>query len=90
MDITDQNGNNPTEVFVGSAWEVALVQSLLENAEISAYVYYGGRGTMAPWDSKGCFPLNRIMVSSEDYERAKEVVRQFYESMKQQDPPDFT
>ena len=77
MDITDQNGNNPTEVFVGTAWQVALVQSLLENAEVKAYIYYGGHGTTASRDSR-------------NHERAKEVVRQFYESMKQQEPPDFT
>ncbi len=34
--------NNLIEVFSGTAWEVALVQSLLENAEIKTYVYYGG------------------------------------------------
>ncbi len=83
---TDKNENNPTEVFVGTAWEVALVQSLLENAEIKAYVYYGGRGTMAPWDSKGCFPLNRIMVSGEDFEKAKEVVNQYYDALQENAP----
>lgn len=82
-DITDNNENKPLEVFAGTAWEVALVQSLLENAEIKAYIYYGGRGTMAPWDSKGCFPLNRIMVSSEDYEKAKQVVTQYYDTVKE-------
>ena len=82
-DLTDKSENNPIEVFVGTAWEVALVQSLLENAEIKAFIYYGERGTMAPWDSKGCFPLNRIMVSSEDYEKAKQVVDQYYDAVKE-------
>ena len=49
---SDHNENDPKEVFRGTAWEVALVQSLLENAEINTYVYYGGRGTMASWDSR--------------------------------------
>ena len=78
----DNIENNPIQVFTGTAWEVALAQSPLENAEIKAYIYYGGRGTMAPWDSKGCFPLNRIMVSSDDYEKAKEVVNQYYDAIK--------
>ena len=80
--ILENNTDKPIEVFTGTAWEVALVQSLLENAEIKVYVYYGGRGTMAPWDSKGCFPLNRIMVSSDDYEKAKLVIDQYYAAMK--------
>lgn len=83
---TGKSENIPIQVFVGTAWEVALVQSLLENAEINAYVYYGGEGTMAPWDSKGCFPMDRIMVSSEDYEKAMEVVNQYYDALKEIPP----
>ena len=82
-DLTDNIESNSVEVFAGTAWEVGLVQSLLENAEIKAYVRYGGKGTMAPWDSKGCFPMNRIMVSSEDYEKVKEVVTQYYDAIKE-------
>ena len=83
---SDYNENDPTEVFRGTGWEVALVQNLLENAEIRAYVYYGGRGMTAPWDSRGCFLLNRVMVSSEDYEKAKEVVNQYYQAIKSDAP----
>lgn len=38
-DTTYNNENKPIEVFTGTAWEVALVQSLLENAEIKEYIY---------------------------------------------------
>jgi len=82
----DYNENDPVEVFRGTAWEVALVQSLLENAEINAFAYYGGHGNTAPWDSRGCFPLNQVMVSSEDYEKAKEVVNQYYQAIKSDAP----
>jgi hypothetical protein len=79
----DNVENRPAEVFRGTGWEVSLVQSLLANAEIKSYVYYGARGTMAPWDSRGCFPLSRIMVSSEDFEKAKEVINQYYNAVKE-------
>jgi hypothetical protein len=72
----------PIEVFTGTAWECGLVQSLLENAEITAFVYYGGRGTLAPWNTVGSVPRNRIAVSSEDFVKAKQVVDQYYEAMK--------
>jgi hypothetical protein len=49
---------------------------------IAAYVYYGGRGTLAPWDSGGGLPINRIIVSSEDYEKAKQVISQYYKAVK--------
>jgi len=42
-DPTDKNENYPVEVFSGTAWEVALVQSLLENAEIKAYILWRAR-----------------------------------------------
>jgi len=76
----------PVEVFSGTAWEVALVESLLENAEIPVYIYYGGEGTMAPWDSGGGMPVNRIMVSSRDYDRAKQVIDQYYEALRNHPP----
>jgi hypothetical protein len=44
---SENNEEKPIEVFTGTAWESGLVQSLLENAEIKAFVYYGGRGTLA-------------------------------------------
>lgn len=81
--ISGDTENNPIEVFAGTAWEVALVQSLLENAEIKAYVHYGGEGTMAPWDSGGGLPINRIIISSEDYDKAKQVVDQYFDAMKE-------
>jgi len=80
---TDKSENKPVEVFTGTAWECGLVQSLLENAEIKTYIYYGGEGTMAPWDSGGGLPINRIMVASSDYEKAKEVVIKYYAALKE-------
>ena len=37
------------EVFAGSAWEASLVKSLLENAEIEAFLKDEIRGTTFPW-----------------------------------------
>ena len=82
-DSTDQKEENPIEVFTGTALECGLVQSLLENSEIKAFIYYGGRGTLAPWNSVGSVPKNRIAVYSEDYEKAKQVVDQYNEAMKE-------
>lgn len=68
----------PVEVFAGTAWEAALVKSLLENAEIVAFLKDEIRGTMAPWNvSAGGKDPVKIVVSSLDYEKAKEVVDAF-------------
>lgn len=82
-DITDNNKNNPIEIFSGTAWEAAFVQSLLENAEIKAFVFYGVEGILAPLDSGSGLPINRIIVSSSDYEKAKVVVDQYYAALKE-------
>ena len=80
---TENNEDDPVEVFSGTAWECGLVQSLLENAEITAFVYYGGKGTLAPLVSVGGVKMNRIAVSSSDFEKAKQVVDQYYAAMKE-------
>lgn len=54
--VTENNEEKSIEVFTGTDWECGLVQSLLENAEINAFVYYGGRGTLAPWNLVGSVP----------------------------------
>lgn len=81
--ISGDTENKPIEVFTGTAWECELVQNLLGNAEITAFVYYGGKGTRAPLISVGGVKMNRIAVSSEDYVKAKQVVEQYYEAMKE-------
>ncbi|HNY01088.1 MAG TPA: DUF2007 domain-containing protein [Bacteroidales bacterium] len=81
-DTFDDHLEDPVEVFSGTGWEAAIVQSLLENADIIVFVYYGGRGTMAPWDSGGGQPLNRLVVPRRDEDKAREVIRQYFEAIR--------
>jgi hypothetical protein len=70
--------NTPVEVFAGDAWEAALVKSLLENAEIETFLKDEIRGTMTPWHvSAGAMDAVKVVVSSQDYEKAKQVVQDF-------------
>jgi hypothetical protein len=39
----------PVEVFAGTAWETAMVKSLLENADIEAFLKDEIIGTLSPW-----------------------------------------
>ena len=41
--------NNPVEVFAGTAVQATMVRSLLENAEIEAYLKVEFTGTLYPW-----------------------------------------
>ena len=76
----------PVEVFAGTAWEAALVKSLLENAEIETFLKDEIRGTMVPWHiSPGGTDAVKVVVASQDYEKAKLVVRDFETNRRQGD-----
>jgi quercetin dioxygenase-like cupin family protein len=70
--------NRPVEIFAGTAWEAAVVKSLLENAEIEVFLKDEIRGTMVPWHiSPGGTDAVTVVVSSADYENAKQVVDEY-------------
>jgi len=74
---TDQE-IQPVEIFDGDQWQAMLVKSLLDNAEIEAFVKDSRMGVLAPWnvDAGGAGPV-KIFVSNLDYEKAREVVEQY-------------
>ena len=74
----DNNENNPVEVFAGTAWEVAFVQSLLANAEIQTFLKDEINGTMVPWViAPGGAGSVKIIVSNLDYDKAKIIVDEY-------------
>ena len=78
--------NTPVEIFAGTAWEAAVVKSLLENAEIEVFLKDEIRGTMAPWHvSPGGTDAVKVVVSSGDYENAKQVVDEYLANRSRQD-----
>ena len=73
----------PAEVFAGTQWEALIVQSLLENAEIKAYIKDGTMGTLNPWHASpgGINPV-KVLVSGTDKERATSVVKDYEQNQK--------
>jgi hypothetical protein len=70
--------NSPVEVFSGTAWEAAIVKSLLENAEIEVFLMNEIRGTMVPWHiSQESIDAVTVVVSSADTENARQVVEEY-------------
>ena len=69
---------SPVVVFAGQAWEASLLKSLLENAEIDAFLKDETLGTLAPWyTSGGGAGAVKVMVAKKDLERALLVVEDF-------------
>jgi hypothetical protein len=70
--------NEPVEVFAGTHWEASLVKSLLENAEIEAFLKDEIRGSTFPWQvTAGGVSAVKVVVSSKDLEKATLVVNEF-------------
>jgi hypothetical protein len=72
----------PVEVFAGTQWEATIVKSLLENAEIQAFVKDGTMGTLNPWHSSpgGINPV-KVLVSGLDREKATAVVSDYLQNI---------
>jgi hypothetical protein len=68
----------PVQVFAGTSWEASLVKSLLENAEIEAFLKDPIMGTLATWiAAPGGADSVKVMVSENDIDRARLVVADF-------------
>lgn len=76
-------GINPVEVFAGTAVQATLVKSLLENAEIEAYLKDEFTGTLYPWHTTpGGVGAVKVFVSSVDHEKARIVVDEYESNLK--------
>ena len=68
----------PAEVFAGTVLQANLVKSLLENAEIEAYLKDEFTGVLYPWHTTaGGVGAVKVFVSSADHEKARIVVDEY-------------
>jgi hypothetical protein len=75
--------NYPVEVFAGNAVQATLIKSLLENAEIAAYLKDEFTGVIAPWHSEpGGVAAVKVLVSSKDLEKARLVVDEYERNLR--------
>ena len=76
-------GITPVEVFAGTLVQATLVKSLLENAEIDAYLKDEFAGTLYPWHTTpGGVGAVKVYVSSLDHEKARIVVDEYESNTK--------
>jgi hypothetical protein len=79
-----KNGDiEPVEVFAGTIWAAEMVKSLLENAEIEAFLIDENTGTLAPWyTSPGGAGSVKVVVSSLDFEEARSIVTEYEDNIR--------
>ncbi|MFA6403768.1 MAG: DUF2007-related protein [Salinivirgaceae bacterium] len=77
-----ENEMVPVEVFAGTIMQAEMVKSLLENAEIEAFLKDEINGTLAPWviSPGGVNPV-KVIISNKDYDKAKSVVDEYEENL---------
>jgi len=84
-----QENITPVEVFRGTLMEAEIVKSLLENAEVEAYLKDENMGFLAPWNvASGGVGSVKVVVSSQDREKAILVVDEFKNSSNSYSLPD--
>jgi hypothetical protein len=66
------------EIYAGNIVEAGMVKSMLESSDIKAYLKDEIMGTLGPWwVSPGGAGSVRVIVSSQDAERARLVVEEY-------------
>lgn len=72
----------PVLVFAGTNWEAGVVKSLLENAEIEAFLKDDLMGTINPWVTEaGGAGAVKVFISSHDLEKAIPIVKEFEKNL---------
>ena len=76
-----KKANDIIEVFAGSSIEAEIVKSILQDSDIEAFLKDENMGTIAPWHvSAGGAGAVKIIINSDDYEKAKLIIEKYEES----------
>ena len=80
--MTDKKDIVPMEIFMGIAWEAEMIKNILENEGIEAFIKDDIIGTITPFFTTPGMGSVKLVVSSDDYEKAREIVAEFQENRK--------
>ncbi len=70
------------EIFSGTLWEAELIKSLLRDSEIDSFLKNDVINSYIyePIIASGV----KVMISSSDFEKAKEIVEKYYRNLKRE------
>jgi hypothetical protein len=78
------NKIEPIEIFAGTTWQAGMVKSLLENAEVEAFLKDQIIGTLSPWwSAPGGAGSVKVYIANTDYEKAKLIVDEYENNLKE-------
>ncbi|WP_299497790.1 DUF2007 domain-containing protein [Mucilaginibacter sp.] len=72
------NSTEPVEVFAGSVLDAGMIQSLLEQEGIPAFIQNEYMGSIAPWQvTAGGSAAAKVVVAKADHEKAVQVINDY-------------
>lgn len=72
------NKDNSIIIFSGSDWQANMVKSMLEAADIRAFIKDGFMGTIAPWYvGGGGAGAVKVIILKKDIEKAKSIIQEY-------------
>ncbi len=78
-----KNTNDIIEVYAGSPLDTGLIMSMLQDSDIECFLQDENMGTIAPWQvSAGGAGAVKIMINSNDLEKARLLIEQFEQNRK--------
>jgi hypothetical protein len=76
--MKNKDENAPVEVYSGTTLQAEMVKSLLENAEIEAFLNDEIVGTLSPWwTAPGGAGSVKVVVATKDFDIAKSIVAEY-------------
>lgn len=81
--MKDNNHTNPVEVFAGTPLDAGMIQSMLEEEGIEAFIYNELMSSIAPWQvTAGGAGAAKVVVSELDYEKATQIINDYGQDIK--------
>lgn len=81
--MKDNNHANPVEVFAGTPLDAGMIQSILEEEGVQAFIYNELMSSIAPWQVvAGGAGAAKVVVSEPDYEKAMEIITSYGQDIK--------
>lgn len=79
--MKDQNDIKLVEAFAGELWQATMIQNILEDNQIKAFLENELMGTVQPWTvvAGGLNPV-KVIVSSANYEQATKLIEEYNNS----------
>lgn len=80
--MNDNNPNDPVKVFSGTQWQAGIVQSILADSEIDAFIQDLTMGTINPlWSPNGELGSVKVFVARKDYSAAKSLIDEYEKNL---------